>query len=45
MKPLLSQPQTVKNRATLCHVTGQMAGMIAIVLYDLGQRRSASIKA
>ncbi|RSO41838.1 hypothetical protein DMH15_12635 [Streptomyces sp. WAC 06725] len=41
MKPLLRQPQTVKNRTHLCHVAGQMAGMIAIVLHDVGQHREA----
>ncbi len=41
MKPLLHQPQTVKNRTHLCHVAGQMAGMIAIVLHDVGQHREA----
>uniref|UniRef100_UPI003FD7D0D7 hypothetical protein n=1 Tax=Streptomyces luteireticuli TaxID=173858 RepID=UPI003FD7D0D7 len=41
LQPLLNQPQTVKARTALCHVTGQMAGMVAIVLHDLGQHREA----
>jgi DNA-binding Xre family transcriptional regulator len=41
MKPLLVMPQSVKSRTQLCHVTGQMAGMVAIVLHDLGQHREA----
>ncbi|MBB5933843.1 helix-turn-helix domain-containing protein [Streptomyces zagrosensis] len=41
LKPLLSQARTVKGRATLCHVSGQMVGMAAIVLHDLGQHREA----
>ncbi|MEU5124644.1 hypothetical protein [Streptomyces mobaraensis] len=41
LRALLARPQTVKGRATLCYVTGQMAGMVAIVLHDLGQDREA----
>lgn len=41
MKPLLALPQPVKSRTQMCHVTGQMAGMVAIVLHDLGQHREA----
>ncbi len=41
MKPLFSAPQTVTSRARLCHVAGQMAGMTAIILHDLGDRREA----
>lgn len=41
MTPLFSLPQTVKDRTNLCYVTGQMAGMVAIVLHDLGQDREA----
>ncbi|MFD9485089.1 hypothetical protein [Streptomyces sp. NPDC059991] len=41
MKPLLFQAQTDKSRSQLCHVTGQMAGMLAIVLHDLGNHREA----
>lgn len=41
LNTLLSQPQTVKGRSALCYVTGQMAGMAAIVLHDLGQHREA----
>ncbi|MFE3018261.1 hypothetical protein [Streptomyces sp. NPDC059256] len=37
----LSRAQTVQNRTALCHATGQMAGMAAIVLHDLGQHREA----
>ncbi|MFD5554996.1 hypothetical protein ACFWIA_14320 [Streptomyces sp. NPDC127068] len=37
----LSEPQTVKARTALCHVTGRMAGMVAIVLHDLGHHREA----
>ncbi|MCM2390236.1 hypothetical protein [Streptomyces albipurpureus] len=37
----LFRPQTVRNRTALCHATGQMAGMAAIVLHDLGQHREA----
>ncbi|MFF2189759.1 hypothetical protein [Streptomyces sp. NPDC058155] len=41
MKPLLFQAQTDRSRNQLCHVTGQMAGMVAIVLHDLGEHREA----
>ncbi|MFD8386161.1 hypothetical protein ACFV2X_47975 [Streptomyces sp. NPDC059679] len=41
MDPLLTQARTVQGRTTLCHVAGQLAGMIAIVLHDLGQHRDA----
>ncbi|MFE9659408.1 hypothetical protein [Streptomyces sp. NPDC005955] len=37
----LSEPQTVEARTGLCHVTGRMAGMVAIVLHDLGHHREA----
>lgn len=41
MKPVLARPQTDKTRTQLCHVTGQMAGMVAIVLHDLGEHRES----
>ncbi|MFD8544998.1 hypothetical protein [Streptomyces sp. NPDC059649] len=41
MKPLFGAPQSVKSRTRLCHVAGQMAGMTAIVLHDLGDHREA----
>lgn len=39
--PLLAVPQPVAVRARLCRTAGQMAGMTAIVLHDLGSRREA----
>lgn len=41
MKPFLARPQTDKTRTQLCYVTGQMAGMVAIVLHDLGEHRES----
>ncbi|MFD3521403.1 helix-turn-helix domain-containing protein [Streptomyces sp. NPDC058653] len=41
MKPLLFRAQSDRSRTQLCHVTGQMAGMVAIVLHDLGEHREA----
>ncbi|MCX4586319.1 hypothetical protein [Streptomyces sp. NBC_01481] len=41
MRHLLARPQTDKSRIRLCYVTGQMAGMVAIVLHDMGEHREA----
>ncbi|MGW2184105.1 hypothetical protein ACWCXX_40385 [Streptomyces sp. NPDC001732] len=39
--PLLAVPQPAPVRARLCRTAGQMAGMTAIVLHDLGSRRES----
>ncbi|MFD7620870.1 hypothetical protein [Streptomyces sp. NPDC059802] len=41
IRPLLGIPQPVATRVRLCPAAGQMAGMTAIVLHDLGSRREA----
>ncbi|MFI1826962.1 helix-turn-helix domain-containing protein [Streptomyces sp. NPDC020412] len=41
LRPLLDRPQTDRDRATLAHVTAQMAGMVSIVLHDLGHHRES----
>ncbi|WP_308114134.1 hypothetical protein [Streptomyces brasiliscabiei] len=41
LRPLLSTPQPVASRIRVCRTAGQMAGMTAIVLHDLGARRHA----
>ncbi|MER6471558.1 hypothetical protein [Streptomyces collinus] len=41
LRPLLTVPQPAPVRARLCRTTGQMAGMTAIVLHDLGSRRES----
>ncbi|MEU3598406.1 hypothetical protein ABZ714_06670 [Streptomyces sp. NPDC006798] len=41
LKPLLTRPHRDADRSVLTHVTGQMAGMVAIVLHDLGQHRES----
>ncbi|MFD0372875.1 helix-turn-helix domain-containing protein [Streptomyces sp. NPDC127114] len=41
LKPLLARPQPVATRMRVCHTAGQMAGMVAIVLHDLGARPEA----
>ncbi|MFE9813169.1 hypothetical protein [Streptomyces sp. NPDC005548] len=41
LRPLLALPQPAPVRARLCHTAGQMAGMTAIVLHDLGSRRES----
>ncbi|MFF3129145.1 hypothetical protein ACFVRD_44610 [Streptomyces sp. NPDC057908] len=41
IRPLLGVPQPVATRVRLCRTAGQMAGMAAIVLHDLGSRREA----
>ncbi|MER7967628.1 hypothetical protein ABTX35_01180 [Streptomyces sp. NPDC096080] len=41
LRPLLTVPQPAPVRARLCRTTGQMAGMTAIVLHDLGNRRES----
>lgn len=42
MKPLLDTTQSVASRTRLSHVTGQMVGMAAIVLHDLGDHRESA---
>ena len=41
LRPLLTVPQPTPVRARLCQTAGQMAGMTAIVLHDLGSRRES----
>ncbi|MFF8601863.1 helix-turn-helix domain-containing protein [Streptomyces sp. NPDC015232] len=41
LRPYLDTPQLVATRTRVCHTAGQMAGMIAIVLHDLGARKEA----
>ncbi|TLS45011.1 hypothetical protein FE633_17500 [Streptomyces montanus] len=41
LRPLLSTPQPIATRARVCRTAGQMAGITAIVLMDLGARRHA----
>ncbi|WP_406515607.1 hypothetical protein OH809_25105 [Streptomyces sp. NBC_00873] len=38
---LLTTPQPVATRVRVCRTAGQMAGMVAIVLHDLGARKEA----
>lgn len=41
LRPLLTVPQPAPIRARLCRTAGQMTGMTAIVLHDLGSRRES----
>ncbi|MFE7076396.1 hypothetical protein ACFU96_40545 [Streptomyces sp. NPDC057620] len=41
LRPQLTVPQPAPVRARLCRTAGQMAGMTAIVLHDLGSRRES----
>ncbi|MEU9471310.1 hypothetical protein AB0D78_32740 [Streptomyces avermitilis] len=41
LRPLLTVPQPAPVRTRLCRTAGQMAGMTAIVLHDLGSRRES----
>ncbi|WP_053710767.1 hypothetical protein [Streptomyces sp. NRRL B-3648] len=41
LRPLLTIPQPAPVRARLCRTAGQMAGMTAIVLHDLGSRKES----
>ncbi|MEU7429101.1 hypothetical protein [Streptomyces sp. NPDC040750] len=41
LRPLLTVPQPAPVRARLCRTAGQMGGMTAIVLHDLGSRRES----
>ncbi|MEU9289151.1 hypothetical protein AB0D57_31885 [Streptomyces sp. NPDC048275] len=41
LRPLLTVPQPAPVRARLCRTAGQMAGMTAIVLHDLGSRQQS----
>ncbi|MFI9041279.1 hypothetical protein [Streptomyces sp. NPDC053726] len=41
LRPLLDSPQPVATRIRVCRTAGQMSGMIAIVLHDLGARKEA----
>ncbi|MET7574950.1 hypothetical protein ABZT04_41780 [Streptomyces sp. NPDC005492] len=41
LRPLLTVPQPAPIRTRLCWTAGQMAGMTAIVLHDLGSRRES----
>ncbi|OPC76724.1 hypothetical protein B4N89_45395 [Embleya scabrispora] len=41
LRPLLDAPQPVAARIRVCRTAGQMAGMVAIVLHDLGARTDA----
>ncbi|WFE60607.1 hypothetical protein [Micromonospora sp. WMMD712] len=39
--PLLRRPQRASGRVRLAHLAGMVAGMAAVVLHDLGNRREA----
>ncbi|WP_030570387.1 hypothetical protein [Streptomyces aureocirculatus] len=41
LRPYLDTPQPVATRVRVCRTAAQMAGMIAIVLHDLGARKEA----
>ncbi|MFE0423692.1 hypothetical protein [Streptomyces sp. NPDC058953] len=41
LRPLLTRPHSDADRSVLAHVTGQLAGMVAIVLHDLGHHRES----
>ncbi|MFI2764865.1 hypothetical protein ACH5A3_39550 [Streptomyces echinatus] len=41
LRPHLDRPHPVATRMRVCRTAGQMAGMTAIVLHDLGARREA----
>ncbi|MEU4969113.1 hypothetical protein [Streptomyces smyrnaeus] len=41
IRPLLADPGPVAQRVRVCRIAGQMAGMAAIVLHDLGARTEA----
>ncbi|MEU6241118.1 hypothetical protein [Streptomyces sp. NPDC047024] len=41
LRPLLTTVQPVATRTRVCRVAGQMAGMTAVVLHDLGARTEA----
>ncbi|MFK0112576.1 hypothetical protein [Streptomyces sp. NPDC091217] len=41
LRPLLTVPQPAPVRARLCRTAGQMAGMTAIVLHDVGSRKES----
>ncbi|WP_328335851.1 MULTISPECIES: hypothetical protein [unclassified Streptomyces] len=41
LRPHLDSPQPASTRIRVCRAAGQMAGMTAIVLHDLGARREA----
>ncbi|MGW2777205.1 hypothetical protein ACWC4C_32680 [Streptomyces olivaceoviridis] len=41
LRPHLDRPQPVTTRMRVCRTAGQMAGMTAIVLHDLGSRKES----
>ncbi|CAL9674167.1 hypothetical protein SUDANB176_07640 (plasmid) [Streptomyces sp. enrichment culture] len=41
LQPYLNSPQPVATRMRVCRAAGQMAGMAAIILHDLGARKEA----
>ncbi|WP_184502890.1 hypothetical protein [Streptomyces botrytidirepellens] len=41
ISPLLELPQPVSTRTRLCRAAGQLAGMAAIVLHDMGGRKES----
>ncbi|MFE2911442.1 hypothetical protein [Kitasatospora indigofera] len=41
LQPLLQRPQPAPARAELCRTAGQLSGMAAVVLHDLGEAREA----
>ncbi|WP_174703939.1 hypothetical protein [Streptomyces viridosporus] len=41
LQPYLDSPQPVSTRVRVCRAAGQMAGMAAIMLHDLGARKEA----
>ncbi|MBD0844227.1 helix-turn-helix transcriptional regulator [Streptomyces sp. TRM68416] len=41
LQPYLASPQPVATRMRVCRTAGQMAGMVAVVLHDIGVRKEA----
>ncbi|MGA4867184.1 helix-turn-helix domain-containing protein [Streptomyces lavendulocolor] len=41
LRPMLVTPQPIATRVRVCRTAGQMAGMAAIMLHDLGARKEA----
>ncbi|MFF0626762.1 hypothetical protein [Streptomyces sp. NPDC004296] len=41
LRPQFALPQPAATRTRMCRIAGQMAGMAAVVLHDLGDRRQA----
>lgn len=41
LRPMFTRPQPAATRTRMCRIAGQMAGMTAVVLHDLGDRKQA----